>query len=90
MHFVAPILAPLVYEADQSTQVRLRDYVVNHVFEDLDEEQPEDDDGKVVFLFINKCSPSWSPWQNFMYTPEFQILIFEDFCAKPGKRLLLK
>ena len=52
MHFVAPILAPLVYEADQSTQVRLRDYVVNHVFEDLDEDQPEDDDGKVVFCLL--------------------------------------
>lgn len=42
---VAPTLAPLVYEADRSTQVRLRDYVVSHVFTDLEEDEPEEEDG---------------------------------------------
>lgn len=42
-----------MYEADHSTQVRLRDYVVNHVFEDLDEEEPEEDDGKCGFRPVN-------------------------------------
>ena len=42
----APLLAPLVHEADHSTQVRLRDYVIGHIFVDLDEEEPEDEDGK--------------------------------------------
>ena len=51
-YVVAPVLGPLVFEADHSTQVRLRDYVVNHVFEDLDEEQPEDEDGKVDFCLL--------------------------------------
>ena len=45
-HVVAPTLAPLVYEADHSTQVRLRDYVVSHVFTDLEEDEPEEEDGK--------------------------------------------
>lgn len=40
----APLLAPLVHEADHSTQVRLRDYVIGHIFVDLDEEEPEDED----------------------------------------------
>lgn len=40
----APILAPLVYEADHTTQVRLRDYVISHVFTDLDEDEAEDED----------------------------------------------
>ncbi|XP_078379288.1 cohesin subunit SA-2-like isoform X3 [Oculina patagonica] len=40
----APTLAPLVYEADYSTQVRLRDYIVSHVFTDLEEDEPEDED----------------------------------------------
>ena len=44
-HVVAPTLAPLVYEADHSTQVRLRDYVVSHVFTDLEEDEPEEEDG---------------------------------------------
>lgn len=42
-HVVAPTLAPLVYEADRSTQVRLRDYVVSHVFTDLEEDEPDED-----------------------------------------------
>ena len=44
-HVVAPTLAPLVYEADRSTQVRLRDYVISHVFTDLEEDEPEEEDG---------------------------------------------
>ena len=44
-HVVAPTLASLVYEADHSTQVRLRDYVVSHVFTDLEEDEPEEEDG---------------------------------------------
>ena len=44
-HVLAPTLAPLVYEADHSTQVRLRDYVVSHVFTDLEEDEPEEEDG---------------------------------------------
>lgn len=40
----APSLAPVVFEADHSTQVRLRDYVINHVFEDLEEEEQGDED----------------------------------------------
>ncbi|PFX16109.1 cohesin subunit SA-2-like [Stylophora pistillata] len=40
----APTLAPLVYEADHTTQVRLRDYVISHVFIDLDEDETEDED----------------------------------------------
>ena len=44
-HVVAPTLTPLVYEADHSTQVRLRDYVVSHVFTDLEEDEPEEEDG---------------------------------------------
>ena len=44
-YVAAPTLAPLVYEADHSTQVRLRDYVVSHVFTDLEEEEPEEEDG---------------------------------------------
>ena len=34
-----------MYEADHSTQVRLRDYVVSHVFTDLEEDEPEEEDG---------------------------------------------
>ena len=48
-YFTAPTLAPLVYEADYSTHVRLRDYVVNHVFTDLDEDEPENEDGELCF-----------------------------------------
>lgn len=40
----APCLSPLVCEADHSTQVLLRDYVISHVFEDLEEEENEDED----------------------------------------------
>ena len=46
-HLLAPSLAPVVFEADHSTQVRLRDYVINHVFEDLEEEEQGDEDGKI-------------------------------------------
>ena len=52
-YIAAPTLAPLVYEADHSTQVRLRDYVVSHVFTDLDEEEPEDEDGEYDFSFVS-------------------------------------
>ena len=48
-YVVAPTLAPLVYEADHSTQVRLRDYVVSHVFTDLEEDEPEEEDGNQAF-----------------------------------------
>lgn len=40
-----------MYEADFSTQVRLRDYVVSHVFTDLEEDEPEDEDGGMGFSF---------------------------------------
>ena len=51
-YVAAPTLAPLVYEADHSTQVRLRDYVVSHVFTDLDEDEPEEEDGEMSCSFI--------------------------------------
>ena len=38
-------------EADHSTQVLLRDYVISHVFEDLEEEENEDEDGKNQCVF---------------------------------------
>ena len=47
----APCLSPLVCEADHSTQVLLRDYVISHVFEDLEEEENEDEDGKNQCVF---------------------------------------
>lgn len=51
-HVAAPTLAPLVYEADYSTQVRLRDYIVSHVFTDLEEDEPEEEDGGMCFYSI--------------------------------------
>ena len=42
-----PTLAPLVFEPDVSLQVRCRDYVINHVFAYLEEEElQEEEDGK--------------------------------------------
>ena len=52
----APLLAPLVYESDNSTQVRLRDYVVSHVFTDLNDDEPEDEDGKHGYSFLSFIS----------------------------------
>ena len=54
----APCLSPLVCEADHSTQVLLRDYVISHVFEDLEEEENEDEDGKKSKCFLNHLTAS--------------------------------
>ena len=45
-------------EADHSTQVLLRDYVISHVFEDLEEEENEDEDGKKSKCFLNHLTAS--------------------------------
>ena len=41
---IAPVLHSLVYEADSSIQVRLRDYTMSCVFSSIDEDDAEDDD----------------------------------------------
>ena len=43
----APVFGSLVYEADMSVQVRLRDYTMSRVFSTIDEDDDaeEDDEG---------------------------------------------
>lgn len=45
--YLAPVLGSLVYEADSSIQVRLRDYTMSRVFSTIDDEDDaeEDDEG---------------------------------------------
>ncbi|XP_065680400.1 cohesin subunit SA-2 isoform X4 [Hydra vulgaris] len=48
----APLLAPIVYEADSNLQVQMRDFVITHVFNTISEEvlQDEEDDLKAQEL----------------------------------------
>ncbi|XP_065644555.1 cohesin subunit SA-2 isoform X6 [Hydra vulgaris] len=48
----APLLAPVVYEADSNLQVQMRDFVITHVFNTISEEvlQDEEDDLKAQEL----------------------------------------
>ena len=43
--FLAPTFAQIVCEADQTLQVNMRDFVITHVFNAVDEEDGLDDEG---------------------------------------------
>ena len=46
-NLAAPVFGSLIFEADTSVQVRLRDYTMSRVFSTIDEEDDaeEDDEG---------------------------------------------
>jgi hypothetical protein len=45
----ALLLGPLVFEPSVAFQATCRDFVVNHIFDNLSEEEPEDEDGMLLW-----------------------------------------
>ena len=49
---IAPLLAPIVCEADPALQVRMRDFVITHVLDHTDEIDELNEEGELKMIFL--------------------------------------